>query len=139
MGRGHESWHPAPEFYYKPGGGPMFDMGPYYITALVNLLGPVKRVSGSIKASFPHRTITSQPLAGKKVKVEVPTHYAGTLEFANGVIATVIMSFDVWPGAPMPRIELFGSEGTMLVPDPNTFTGPVQLKRAGLGASVIPL
>lgn len=131
MGRGHESWHPAPEFYYKPGGGPMFDMGPYYITALVNLLGPVKRVSGSTKASFPHRTITSQPLAGTKVKVEVPTHYAGTLEFANGVIATVIMSFDVWPGAPMPRIELFGSEGTMLVPDPNTFTGPVQLKRAG--------
>jgi predicted dehydrogenase len=131
MGRGHESWHPAPEFYYQKGGGPMFDMGPYYLTALVNLLGPVRRVSGSTKASFPSRTITSQPLAGKKVKVEVPTHYAGTLEFANGVIATVIMSFDIWPGAPMPRIELFGSEGTMLVPDPNTFTGPVQVRRGG--------
>ncbi|MFM1852222.1 MAG: hypothetical protein RIS54_1906 [Verrucomicrobiota bacterium] len=129
MGRGHESWHPAPEFYYKKGGGPMFDMGPYYLTALVNLFGPVERVSGSTKASFPTRTITSQPLNGKKVKVEVPTHYAGTAEFANGVIATLIMSFDTWPGAPMPRIEVFGSEGTMLVPDPNTFTGPVQYKR----------
>lgn len=131
MGRGHESWHPAPEFYYKLGGGPMFDMGPYYITGLVNLLGPVKRVSGSTKASFPTRTITSQPLAGKKVKVEVPTHYAGTMEFANGVICTIIMSFDTWAGAPKPNIELFGSEGTMLVPDPNTFVGPVQIKRAG--------
>ncbi|MFI5357844.1 MAG: Gfo/Idh/MocA family protein [Opitutales bacterium] len=77
LGRGHESWHPAPEFYYQRGGGPMFDMGPYYITALVNLLGPVKRVSGSTRASFSHRTITSHPLAGKRIKVEVPTHYAG--------------------------------------------------------------
>ncbi|MCC6415079.1 MAG: Gfo/Idh/MocA family oxidoreductase [Opitutaceae bacterium] len=134
MGHGHESWHPAPEFYYQTGGGPMFDMGPYYLTALVNLLGPVRRVSGSAKTSFPTRTITSQPLAGQKIKVAVPTHYAGTLEFANGVIATLIMSFDVWPGAPMPRIELFGSEGTMLVPDPNTFTGPVQIRRAGENA-----
>lgn len=130
LGHGHESWHPAPEFYYQPGGGPMFDMGPYYITALVNLLGPVRRVTGLTKTSFPTRTITSQPLAGKKVRVEVPTHYAGTLEFSNGTIATLIMSFDVWPGAPLPRIELFGSTGTMLVPDPNTFVGPVQIKRA---------
>ena len=131
MSHGHESWHPAPEFYYKPGGGPMFDMGPYYITALVNLLGPVKRVSGSTRASFPSRTITSKPLAGKKVKVEVPTHYAGTMDFANGTIITIIMSFDVWPGPPLPRIALYGSEGTMLVPDPNTFVGPVQIRRVG--------
>jgi predicted dehydrogenase len=131
MGRGHESWHPAPEFYYKPGGGPMFDMGPYYITALVNLLGPVARVSGSTRASFSHRTITSQPLAGKKVKVEVPTHYAGTMDFSGGAIGTIIMSFDVWPGQPQPCITIYGTEGTMLVPDPNTFTGPVQIKRAG--------
>jgi predicted dehydrogenase len=131
MGRGHESWHPAPEFYYKLGGGPMFDMGPYYITALVNLLGPVKRVSGSTRASFAHRTITSQPLAGKKVKVEVPTHYAGTMEFANGAIVTIIMSFDVIPAQDRSFITLYGSEGTMLVPNPNTFEGPVSIKRAG--------
>jgi predicted dehydrogenase len=131
MGHGHESWHPAPEFYYKPGGGPMFDMGPYYITALVNLLGPVARVSGSTRASFSHRTITSQPLAGKKVKVEVPTHYAGTMDFSGGAIGTIIMSFDVWPGQPQPCITIYGTEGTMLVPDPNTFNGPVQIKRAG--------
>lgn len=130
MGRGHESWHPAPEFYYQAGGGPMFDMGPYYLTALINLLGPVYRVSGSTRASFKHRTITSQPLAGKKVKVEVPTHYSGTVDFANGTVATVIMSFDVWRGMPQPNITIYGSEGTLLVPDPNTFTGPVRLKRA---------
>lgn len=131
MGRGHESWHPAPEFYYKQGGGPMFDMGPYYITALVNLLGPVKRVSGSTQASFKHRTITSKPLAGKKVKVEVPTHYAGTMEFANGAIVTIIMSFDVLPAKDRSFITLYGSEGTMLVPNPNTFEGPVSIKRMG--------
>ncbi len=130
MSHGHESWHPAPEFYYKPGGGPMFDMGPYYITALVNLLGPVKRVSGSARASFPTRTITSKPLAGKKVKVEVPTHYAGTMDFQSGAIITIIMSFDLWGGPPLPCITLYGSEGTMLVPNPNTFEGPVSVKLA---------
>lgn len=131
MGRGHESWHPAPMFYYQAGGGPMFDMGPYYLTALVNLLGPVQRVSGSTRASFKSRTITSQPLAGRKVKVEVPTHYAGTMDFAGGAIGTIIMSFDVWPGPEQPPITLYGTEGTMLVPDPNTFVGPVRIKRAG--------
>ncbi len=127
--RGHESWHPAPEFYYQRGGGPMFDMGPYYVTALVNLLGPVRRVSAVTKASFPHRLITSQPLAGKKVKVEVPTHYSGSAEFANGAVATLIMSFDTYPLPNQPFIVIYGSEGTMIVPDPNTFTGPVQVRR----------
>ncbi|MCW5549046.1 MAG: Gfo/Idh/MocA family oxidoreductase [Opitutaceae bacterium] len=127
--RGHESWHPAPEFYYQKGGGPMFDMGPYYLTALVNLLGPVRRVSGTARASFPTRLITSQPLHGKVVKVRVPTHYSATLDFANGAVATVIMSFDTWPVPDQPNIVLYGSEGTMLVPDPNTFTGPVRLRR----------
>jgi predicted dehydrogenase len=127
--RGHESWHPAPEFYYQRGGGPMFDMGPYYVTALVNLLGPVRRVSAVTKASFPYRLITSQPLAGKKVKVEVPTHYSGTAEFASGAVATVIMSFDTYPIPQQPCIVIYGSEGTMIVPDPNTFTGPVRVRR----------
>jgi predicted dehydrogenase len=127
---GTESWHPAPEFYYRAGGGPMFDMGPYYITALVNLLGPVARVSGSARASFPERLITSQPLAGSRIKVEVPTHYAGTIDFASGVVASFVTTFDVWPGPPMPNIVVYGSEGTLQVPDPNGFDGEVKLRLA---------
>lgn len=132
LGHGPESWHPAPEFYYKRGGGPMFDMGPYYITALVNLLGPVARVCGSAQSSFPERLITSQPLAGTAVRVEVPTHYAGTLDFTGGAVATLTMSFDVWPGPHLPRLVVYGSEGTIEVPDPNMFDGPVRLSRPGV-------
>jgi predicted dehydrogenase len=127
LSHGHESWHPSPEFYYLPGGGPMFDMGPYYLTALVNLLGPIARVSGVAQRTFAERTITSQPLAGKVIPVEVPTHYAGAFEFASGASATLITSFDVWP-YPTPRIVVFGTESTMEVPDPNTFRGPVRLR-----------
>lgn len=127
---GHESWHPAPEFYYQVGGGPMFDMGPYYLTALVALMGPVQRVTGSARITFPERTITSQPLYGRKVQVEVPTHVAGVLDFASGAIATLVTSFDVW-SAEVPRIEIYGTEGSLSVPDPNTFGGPVRVRRAG--------
>lgn len=125
---GHESWHPDPEFYYQVGGGPMFDMGPYYLTALVNLLGPVTRVTGSARISYPERTITSQPKNGQKIKVEVPTHISGVLDFESGAIGTLITSFDVWHHH-MPFIEIYGSEGSLRVPDPNTFGGPVLLKR----------
>ena len=128
MCHGHENWHPDPEFFYKPGGGPMFDMGPYYLTALVSLLGPVRRVSGSTSVTFPERTISSEPKRGKKVAVEVPTHIAGTMDFASGAIGTIIMSFDVWEHH-LPCIEIHGSEGSMSVPDPNTFGGPVLVKR----------
>jgi len=127
---GHESWHPAPEFYYKVGGGPMFDMGPYYLTALVALMGPVRRVTGSARATFPERTITSQPLHGNKIQVDVPTHVAGVLDFESGAIATLVTSFDVW-SADVPRIELYGTHGSLSVPDPNTFGGPVRVRRAG--------
>ena len=123
---GHESWHPAPEFYYKAGGGPMFDMGPYYLTALVNLMGAVKRVTGSARITFPERTITSQPLNGTKITVDVPTHVAGVMDFANGAVGTIITSFDVW-AAHLPCIEIFGTKGTLSVPDPNGFGGPVNL------------
>jgi predicted dehydrogenase len=123
---GHEGWHPDPEFYYQVGGGPMFDMGPYYLTSLVNLLGPVRRVTGSARASFAERTITSQPKFGKKITVEVPTHVAGVLDFANGAVATIITSFDVWQ-ASLPRVEIYGSLGSLSVPDPNTFGGAVRL------------
>ncbi len=124
---GHEGWHPAPEFYYKAGGGPMFDMGPYYITALINLMGPVKQVTGYAMKSFSERTITSEPKKGTKIKVEVPTHVAGMMAFENGAIGTIITSFDVW-GAQLPCIEIYGTKGSLSVPDPNTFGGIVRLK-----------
>ncbi len=130
MGHGHESWHPAPEFYYQVGGGPMFDMGPYYLTALISMMGPIASVAGSARITFPERTITSQPLYGKKIQVEVPTHVAGLINFASGAIGTIITSFDVW-GAQLPRIEIYGTRGSLSVPDPNTFGGPVRLLRAG--------
>jgi predicted dehydrogenase len=125
---GHESWHPAPEFYYKPGGGPMFDMGPYYLTALVALMGPVRRVTGSARATFAERLITSLPKAGTKIAVEVPTHVVGVMDFAGGAIGTIMTSFDVW-AAQLPRIEIYGAEGTMEVPDPNGFGGQVRIRR----------
>jgi predicted dehydrogenase len=128
MNHGHEHWHPAPEFYYKTGGGPLFDMGPYYLTALVNLLGPVARVSGSAQRGLGTRTITSEPLKGKTIKVEVPTHIAGVLDFASGAVGTIITSFDVYSHT-LPFIEIYGTEGTLRVPDPNTFGGPVYVKR----------
>lgn len=131
MSGGHETWHPAPEFYYQHGGGPMFDMGPYYLTALVAILGPISRVTGSARISFPERTITSQPKFGQKVQVEVPTHIAGVMDFASGAIGTIITSFDVKGGSQLPRIEVYGSEGTLQVPDPNNFGGPIYLNRPG--------
>jgi predicted dehydrogenase len=130
---GHEHWHPGPEFYYKEGGGPMFDMGPYYLTALVSLLGPVKRVSGSAKKSFETRTITSKPLNGTVINVDVPTHIAGIMDFANGAVGVIITSFDVYSHT-LPWIEIYGSEGSLRVPDPNTFGGTVYLSRLMEGA-----
>jgi predicted dehydrogenase len=127
LSHGHESWHPAPEFYYKAGGGPMLDMGPYYLTALVNMIGPVRRVTGSARITFPERTITSQPLHGTKITVDVPTHLAGVLDFANGAVGTIVTSFDVW-SAHVPAIEIYGTEGSLQVPDPNGFGGTVLLR-----------
>jgi predicted dehydrogenase len=128
-GRGMEMWHPNPDFFYQPGGGPMFDIGPYYLTALVSMLGPVRRLTGSARISFPERLITSQPLAGTTIKVNTPTHVTGILDFVNGSVATVITSFDVW-AANLPYIEIYGSEGSLSLPDPNTFRGPVRMKLA---------
>lgn len=129
MSRGHEHWHPSPEFYYQPGGGPMFDMGPYYLTALVAILGPVRRVTGLTRASFSERLITSQPKYGTRIKVEVPTHVAGLLEFASGAIGTIITTFDV-KASQLPRLEIYGSEASLSLPDPNTFGGPVRVRSA---------
>ncbi|HLH81161.1 MAG TPA: Gfo/Idh/MocA family oxidoreductase [Chthonomonas sp.] len=126
---GHESWHPDPEFYYdKEGGGPLLDMGPYYLTALVNMIGGIRRVAGAARITFPERTITSQKKYGTKIVVGTPTHIASTLDFHTGAIATLVTSFDVWAHH-MPNIEVYGTEGSLLVPDPNGFGGRVLVKR----------
>ena len=126
--RGHETWHPDPEFYYKFGGGPMLDMGPYYISALVNLLGGVSGVTGVARKTFPTRTITSQPHYGTVVDVDVNTHVTGILEFESGAVGTLFTTFDVHYRG-QARFEVYGSKGTLFVPDPNGFGGPVQLYR----------
>lgn len=137
-GHGHESWHPDPEFYYELGGGPMLDMGPYYVTALVNLLGPVKRLTGTSRRMFETRTITSKGKYGKVIPVEVDTHVNGIMEFANGAVGSIITSFDMWKSE-HPYIEIFGTEGTMQVPDPNGFGGPVRIQRGKGDFYEIPL
>lgn len=131
MGGGHESWHPDPDFYYKKGGGPLFDMGPYYLSALFQLLGPISTVSGMAKISQAERTITSQPKFGNKILVETPTHISSSLSFVSGAMATMIMSFDVPGGHHLPNIEIYGTEGSLRVPDPNTFRGKVELRKKG--------
>lgn len=130
LGHGPEGWHPDPEFFYQRGGGPMFDMGPYYLTALVAMLGPVRRVTGSARISFPERVIGSEKKRGQRIPVEIPTHVTGILDFAQGAVGTITTSFDVW-AAEVPRIEIFGSEGTLSLPDPNGFGGPVRLYKPG--------
>jgi len=125
---GHETWHPDPAFYYQRGGGPMMDMGPYYVTALVQLLGRAAAVTAMTKKSFPDRLITSQPHYGEKVKVEVDTHLAGTVLFESGAIATLFTTFDVHY-TNQARFEVYGTKGTLVVPDPNTFGGPILLYR----------
>lgn len=129
INRGHEHWHPDPAFYYETGGGPMFDMGPYYLTTLIALLGPIERIAGTTRISYPERTITSEPKAGAKINVATPTHISGTIDFASGAIATLTTSFDAFGGTSLPPMEIYGSEGTILVPDPNTFGGPVQVRK----------
>ena len=122
---GHESWHHDPEFYYKYGGGPMMDMGPYYITALINLIGRVEKVTGVTKITFPQRTITSQPLAGTVIDVTAPTYITGVLHFENGAIANLTTTFDVYK-SDSHDIEIYGTKGTLFVPDPNGFGGSIK-------------
>lgn len=129
MGRGHEHWHPSPEFYYQPGGGPMFDMGPYYLTALLQLLGPIKRITGFASIAIPQRTITSAAKKGTVMNVTTPDHIAGTIEFVNGAVGTIVQSFAMRAAAYDGRqpIQIFGTQGSLKVPDPNGFDGPVAL------------
>jgi predicted dehydrogenase len=123
---GHERWHPAPAFYYQPGGGPLLDMGPYYLTALVHLFGPVVRVFGRSTRSERTRTIETGPLAGSTFPVDVDTHVSAVLEHAGGVTSTVTVSFEIWRTR-SPLFEVFGTSGTVAVPDPNMFSEPVEI------------
>ena len=123
---GHELWHPAPHFYYQLGGGPLFDMGPYYLTALVSLLGPVVRVSGSVSRSRRERTVATGPLQGTPIAVEVDTHVNAILTHASGISSTLAVSFELWASR-APRIEVYGTTGTLSVPDPNQFSDQVEL------------
>lgn len=123
---GHERWHPNPDFYYQPGGGPLLDMGPYYVTALVTLLGPVVSVMGAASHTRHERTIGSGPRQGEKVPVATDSHVTGVLTHASGALSTLFMSFDAVKSK-SPNIEIHGELGSLVVPDPNHFDGDVQL------------
>jgi predicted dehydrogenase len=139
---GPETFHPNPDFFYQAGGGPLMDMGPYYITALVSLLGPVRRVTGMAKTTYPERTISGPVRYGEKIQVQTPTHVTGIMEFCNGVVANLITSFDLhypyWESK-LPLIQIFGSEGTLTLSDPNQFGGPVLIRRFGRDFTEVPL
>jgi predicted dehydrogenase len=126
---GHELWHPAPGFYYQPGGGPLLDMGPYYLTSLVTFFGPVVRVSGSTTRSIRERTIATGPAAGTVLPVDVDTHVVAILEHEGGVVSTVTLSFEVW-ATQSPLFEVYGTAGTLGVADPNRFSDPVRIATA---------
>jgi predicted dehydrogenase len=126
---GHELWHPAPGFYYQPGGGPLFDMGPYYLTSLVTFLGPIVRVSGTATRSDRERAIATGPRARERIAIDVDTHVSAILEHAGGVTSTITVSFDVW-ATRAPLFELYGTRGTIAVPDPNGFSGQVEVSTA---------
>ncbi len=125
MSHGMEHWHPNPDFFFQPGAGPILDVGPYYVTDLIQLIGPVKRVSAFTSVPSPERTITSQPRSGEKIKVATPTTIHSIAEFASGAVVTINASWDVWAHGHAP-IELYGEEGTLYVPDPNFFGGDVR-------------
>ena len=124
MSHGMEHWHPNPDFFFKPGAGPVFDLGVYYITQLVNLIGPIKSISSLSGTATSERIITSEPRKGEKIKVETPTTLMGTLEFHNNAKIQFFCSWDVWKHKHT-TIELYGLEGSMIVPDPNFFSGDI--------------
>jgi predicted dehydrogenase len=125
MNHGMEHWHPNPDFFYAPGGGPILDLGPYYLANLIQLIGPVKQVAALTTIPFKERTISSKPRFGQKVPVNTPTTIHALLEFANGAAVSLNASWDVWQHGHAP-MELFGDEGTIYVPDPNFFGGNVR-------------
>ncbi|WP_090210377.1 Gfo/Idh/MocA family protein [Yoonia litorea] len=137
MGHGMEDWHPNPDFFFQPGGGPVLDMGPYYITNLINLVGPVKSVSALATATFPTRTIGSGARKGEMVPVDTPTNIHALLEFANGATVTLGASWDVWAHRHA-NMELYGENGSVFVPDPNFFGGDVEIGKPGQDIAHVP-
>ncbi len=127
---GMEMWHPNPDFFFQPGGGPILDLGPYYVSNLVQLLGPVKRVCAMSSSGSEYRTITSEPRHGEKIKVETPTTIHAVLQFHAGAQITYCASWDVWQHGHS-NMELYGQEGTLHVPDPNFFGGEVRMTEKG--------
>ncbi|MEC5183245.1 putative dehydrogenase [Cryobacterium sp. MP_3.1] len=130
---GHELWHPNPDDHYREGGGPLFDMGPYYITALIHLLGPIRSVTGASSRPQDHRVIRTGPRAGESIPVLVDTHVTGVLEHDSGALSTITMSFDAAATVRSP-LEVYGTEGTLSVGDPDTFDAPTGLRRAHDGS-----
>ena len=125
MSPGMEMWHPNPDFFFLPGGGPILDLGPYYIANLINLIGPVKRVAALTSMASDTRTITSQPRAGQVIPVRTPTNIHALLDFHSGATITLSASWDVWSHRHA-NMELYGTEGSLFVPDPNFFGGLVE-------------
>ncbi|HEY4899143.1 MAG TPA: Gfo/Idh/MocA family oxidoreductase, partial [Candidatus Nanopelagicaceae bacterium] len=123
---GHEQWHPSPQFYYLEGAGPLFDMGPYYLTALIFLLGPITSVIGNTTRSERLRKIRTGELADTPISVEVDTHISAILNHASGVQSSIMVSFEIW-GSRLPIIEIYGTRGTISAPDPNEFGEPAQI------------
>lgn len=136
--QGVETWHPNPDFLYQPGGGPLLDMGPYYLTALLHILGPFAAVSAMDAISFPTRTITSQPHYGEIIHVHVPTYVNALLQMESGALATFTATFDVWKSR-LPFLEIYGSEGSICISDPNLFGGTVQMAKPGGDCTAVPL
>ncbi len=128
LSHGMEHWHPNPDFFFKPGGGPVLDLGPYYLGNLIHLVGPIKRVAALASSATPTRTITSQPRSGETITVETPTNLHALLEFENGATVTLSASWDVWAHRHA-NMELYGTEGSMFVPDPNFFGGEVEVSQ----------
>ena len=126
MSHGMEHWHPNPDFFFKPGAGPIFDVGVYYITQLVNLLGPVESILSVNSTASEERTITSEPRNGEKIKVETPTTLLGVLTFVNKAKVQLFASWDVWKHQHT-TIELYGLDGSMIIPDPNNFGGQLKI------------
>lgn len=130
VSKGPEGWHPRPEFFYQRGGGPLFDMGPYDITGLINFFGQAKAVTGSAVRFQKERMTRFKDKPNRKLKVDVPVHHTAIIEFASGPIATTMFSWDVWKHN-LPDFEIHGEEGSLVVPDLNMFGGDVLLYEKG--------
>ena len=137
MSHGMEHWHPNPDFFFQPGAGPVLDIGPYYVSDLIQLIGPVKRVGALTSTPAKERMITSKPRFGEKIPVNTPTTIHALLEFENGAVVTLNTSWDVWKHGHAP-IELYGEEGTLFVPDPNFFGGQVAYTKQGEPVKKLP-